>query len=287
MNNTYKCVIYNKLLLLSIDIENVFGEDWVIEKIYFHFNKNSIEGKYVKPYVIKFIINKIEKDKDYDKSLNGELHNNIVQTEEYKWSLDDIYNKLHFIPLYLIKCYPKSIYGVIDINDKMYAISNTNSISQLLPYEDISYEFEVKHGSIIINELIVADIEKILNEHDIKFEIITNKNQDSDDEQNVIKKYISVYGVYDDCMPSYKINISLDGKSYGDSGYCITPEPINFKPYTSIGKFKLFSGKSVNAPNDEHLALITKCKVCDANIICDWLNLKGTRCPYCDSLNQL
>ena len=297
MTNKYKCVTYNKMLIFSMDIENVFGKNWIIEKLYFHFNKNSIEGKYVKPYVIKFTINKIENE---DK-LNEDIRNNIIQTEECKWSLEDIYNKLNFIPLYLIKCYPKSTYGIIDINDKMYTIFNTDLISQLLQYEDISYEFEVKHGSIIINELIVAELEKILNENNIEFEIITNKHKDNqcvgpfgpearsavEDEENIIKKYISVYGVYDDCEPSYKINISLDGKTYDSTGYCISPEPINFKPYVSIGKFKSFSGKSVGIPNDEHLALITKCKLCDANIICDWLNLNGTRCPYCDNINQL
>ena len=283
MTCKYKCVTYNKLLLFSMDIENVFGSDWVIEKLYFHFNKNSIEGKYVKPYVIKFTINKIEKNEDD--------RNAIIQTEECKWSLEDIYNKLNFIPLYLIKCYPKSTYGIIDINDKMYTIFNTDLISQLLPYEDISYEFEVKNGSIIINELIITELERILNENNIEFEVVTNKHKDNpnidEEEQNVIKKYISVYGVYDDCEPSYKINISLDGKTYDNTGFCIYPEPIDFKPYMSIGKFRLFSGKSVGIPNDEHLALITKCKLCDANIICDWLNLNGTCCPYCGNINQL
>lgn len=283
MTCKYKCVVYNKLLLFSMDVENVFGSNWVIEKLYFHFNKNSIEGKYVKPYVIKFTINEIEKNEDD--------RNTIIQTKEYKWSLEDIYNKLNFIPLYLIKCYPKSTYGIIDINDKMYTINNTNSISQLLPYEDISYEFEVKNGSIIINELVITKLERILNDNNIKFEVITNKHKDNPnadkEEQNVIKKYISVYGVYDDCEPSYKINISLDGKTYDNTGFCISPEPIDFKPYISIGKFRLFSGKSVGIPNDEHLALITKCKLCDANIICDWLNLNGTRCPYCGNINQL
>lgn len=280
MSSTYKCVAYNKLLLLSMDIENTFGEQWVIEKIYFHFNKNSIEGKYVKPYVIKFVINELKDTKLSDK----ELHKNIIKTEEHKWSLEDLYNKLNFIPLYLIKYYPKSTYGIIDINDKLFSVVNTNILSQLLHYEDISYEFEVNHGSIIINELIVSELERLLKEHNIGYEIISTLS--SDGKQN-IKRRMLVYGTYDDCEPSYKIIISLDGKICNETGFCITPEPIDFKPYSSIGKFKIFSGKSVGIPNDEHLALITTCKLCDAPIICDWLNLKGTRCPYCDNINQL
>lgn len=325
MTNKYKSVIYNKILLLSMDIENVFGDTWVVEKMYVYFNKNFIEGKCIKPYAIKFIIN----------HLGSDDNRTILQTEEYKWCLEDIYNKLNMIPLYLIKKYPRTNYGFVDINDNVYPISDIQKVSHLQQYEDASYEFEVRNGSIVINELVISEIENILKKHDISYEIITatkvsntpiNKNQfrsgvetkhsdetkeneqtkdkNEDSEQNdendendetehsdannhEIKKYISVYGIYQECEPSYKINISLDGKSYDDTGYCITPEPIEFKPYVSIGKFKMFDKRNIRLPNDEHLALITKCLDCGASIICDWLNLKGTRCPYCNEVTKL
>lgn len=306
----YNCVIYNKLLLLSMDIENVFGDGWVVEKLYFHFNKNSIEGKYIKPYVIKFIIHQRDENEK------------IINTEEHKWGLNDLYEHLNIIPLYLIKYLPKSTYGVIDITDKIFPINNTELISPLLPFEDISYEFEYNHGSIIIDEVVISELEKLLTENNIKYEIKTTNtdehpkdvepkgeasecpkdveakgeasetNEHSSDvkpkcEADERPKYISVYGEYEECEPSYKINISLNGKSYNDTGFCISPEPVDYRPYKSVGKFKFFSGKIVDAPNDEHLALITKCPDCEANVICDWLSLKGTRCPYCDSIIKL
>ena len=251
-----------------MDIENAFGENWIIEKLYFHFNKNSIEGKYVKPYVIKFIIN--EKDEN----------NKVINREEHKWSLGDIYENLDVIPLYVMRCFPKTIYGVIDINDKVFPISSdSEALSQLLPYEDLSYEFEVKHGSIVIDEVITSELEKILKENNIEYSIVTSTDS--------TPKYISVYGNYEDSEPSYKINISLDGKCYNETGFCVSPEPVDYTPYKSLGKFKFFSGKIVDVPNDEHLALITKCPECEATVICDWLCLKGTRCPYCDSSIKL
>ena len=315
MTNKYKSVIYNKILLLSMDIENVFGDTWVIEKMYVYFNKNFIEGKCIKPYAIKFIINHLGSDDNHT----------ILQTEEYKWSLEDIYNKLNMIPLYLIKKYPSTNYGFVDINDNVYPISDIQKVSHLQQYEDASYEFEVRNGSIVINELVISEIENILKKHDISYEIITttkvsntqtkstNENQlltadeteqtdyedgnehsdeteqtkNSGENIHEIKKYISVYGIYQECEPLYKINISLDGKSYDDTGYCITPEPIEFKPYVSIGKFKMFDKRNIRLPNDEHLALITKCLDCGASIICDWLNLKGTVCPYCHEVTKL
>lgn len=300
MTNKYKSVIYNKILLLSMDIENVFGDTWVIEKMYVYFNKNFVEGKCIKPYAIKFII----------KQLGSDDNHTILQTEEYKWSLEDIYNKLNMIPLYLIKKYPTTNYGFVDINDNVYPISDIQKVSHLQQYEDTSYEFEVRNGSIVINDLVISEIENILKKHDISYEIITTtkvsnaptnknrfqsgvetkhseENEQSGENIHEIKKYISVYGIYEECEPSYKINISLDGKSYDDTGYCITPEPIEFKPYTSIGKFKMFDKRNIRLPNDEHLALITKCSDCGASIICDWLNLKGTRCPYCKEVTKL
>ena len=286
MSGKYRCVTYNRLLLLAIDIENVFGVNHTINKLYFHFNGNSIEGKFVKPYVIKFILTYNDED-------TGENY-----TEEYKWSLEDIYDCLEYIPLYVLKGYPKTTYAVIDINDDVFPISNTKSISSLLPYEDISYTFEVKHGSVIINEALISEIERILTDNNIEYKVMSTdvdgKVDGKVDDQGLtatsatissttMKKYLIVYGPYDDTEPSYNIIISLDGKTYDKSGYCISPEPIEFKPYQSIGKFKLFSGKTVGVPNDEHLALITKCNMCEANIICAWLNFKGTKCPYCDT----
>ena len=260
--NKNECIVYNKLLLLSMDIENVFGNDCVIEKLYFHFNRSSVNGKYIKPYAIKFIINK-------DKEIT-----------EYKWSLADIYENMNIIPLYIIKSIPKTNYGIVDINDKVYPVANTELLSRILPLEDISYEFEVKHGSIIIDDVIISKLESILTENNIEYDV----HYSSD---NKTKKYMSIYGTYEECDPSYKIIASLDGRNYIDSGFCISPEPIDYKPYKSIGKFKYFSGKIVDIPNDEHLALITKCPECEANIICDWLSLKGTKCPYCDSIVTL
>lgn len=268
MTNKYKSVIYNKILLLSMDIETAFGDDYVIEKMYVYFNKNFVEGKYIKPYAIKFILNQLDPD---------DSNRKILQSEEYKYSLEDIYDALGIIPLYLIKSYPKTNYGFVDINDNVYPISDVQKVSHLKQYEDDSYEFEVRNGSIIINELVIAEIENILKENKISYEIINEPT----------KKYISVYGIYKETEPSYKINISLDGKSYDDTGYCITPEPIEFKPYTSIGKFRMFNKRSIGLPNDEHLALITKCSDCGASIICDWLNLRGTYCPYCHEITKL
>lgn len=268
-----------------MDIENAFGDDWSIEKLYFHFNKNSLEGKYVKPYVIKFIIH--QKDK------NGK----IVDTDDCKWSLKDIYDNLNSIPLYLIRGLPKSTYGVVDITDKIYPINNEEVLAPILPYEEMSYKFEYEFGSIAISDVIISEVEKMLKGGGIEFSIVGEGGDGEMVEvgcvdggegepqqpqpQPKIKKYISIYGKYEDCDPSYKIYVSLDGKSYGETGYCISPEPIDYTPYKSIGKFKLFSGKTVDAPNDEHLALITKCPDCDAKVICDWLSLKGTKCPYC------
>lgn len=277
------CVFYDKLLLFSMDIENVFGENWIVEKLYFHFNKNSIEGKFVKPYVIKFIINQHDEE------------NNIVKKEEHKWSLGDIYEKMEIIPLYILKGFPNTDYGVVDINDKVFPISsNTEALSQLLPYEDISYNFEVKHGSIRIDEVVISEVEKMLKDNGIEYSIVTStpdevkqNDEDLSPPPSLPPKYISVYGVYEECEPEYKINISLDGRSYNETGYCISPEPVDYKRYKSIGKFKYFSKKTVSVPNDEHLALITKCPDCEASVICDWLSLKGTPCPYCQRLIKL
>ena len=294
MSNKYSCAIYNKLLLFSMDIENAYGDDWSIEKLYFHFNKNSLEGKYIKPYMVKFIIHQRDK--------NGK----IVDTEDCKWSLKDIYDNLNTIPLYLIRGLPKSTYGVVDITDKIYPVNNEEVLAPILPYEEMSYKFEYEFGSIAISDVIISEVEKMLTDGGIEFSIVgedgdgeevvkvmnvdgcehgecehSGEQQPQQLQQPKIKKYISIYGKYEDCEPSYKIYVSLDGKSYAESGYCVSPEPIDYTPYKSIGKFKLFSKKTVDAPNDEHLALITKCSECGANVICDWLSLKGTKCPYC------
>ena len=260
MPNNIKYITYNKILILSFDIENSFGPDWCIEKIWFSFNSSVIDGNRVKPCLIKFKINEIK---------NGD----IIKTEEYEWTIEDIYNKLNFIPLYIIPKDPSGVYGAFDINDKLYGITNRESIEKLKNYEDAAYKFERTSGMISINEELVEQLLKILNENGIGYEV--EKTDDG------TCKSIMIYSIYQDCEPSYKIIVSLDGRVRNDLGYCVSPELIKFSNYQSIGKFKVFSNHTVNMPNDEHLALITKCPCCEANIICDWLNFKGTECPYC------
>lgn len=260
MSNNIKYITYSKILILSFDIENLFGPNWCIEKILFSFNKSTIEGNRVKPCLIKFKINEVE-------------GGSIIKSEEYEWTIENIYNELNFIPLYIIPRYPSSNYGAFDINDNLYSITNKASIEKLKNYEDDAYKFEITNGMISINEELVEQLLKILNENEIGYEV------EKPDGENY--KSIIIYSIYQDCEPMYKITVSLDGRVRNNLGYCITPELIKFSNYQSIGKFKVFNNHTVNMPNDEHLALITKCPCCEANIICDWLNFKGTECPYC------
>ena len=134
MTNKYKSVIYNKILLLSMDIESALGDDYVIEKMYVYFNKNFVEGKYIKPYAIKFILNQLDPD---------DSNRKILQSEEYKYSLEDIYDALGIIPLYLIKSYPKTNYGFVDINVKaeLNVVLNFSTPFTLIPFRKIFFPF--------------------------------------------------------------------------------------------------------------------------------------------------
>lgn len=262
--------MYDRIILLAFDIEKHFEDKYSVVKLWYHFNKNNIERRYVKPYVIKF---KLTEKRNID-----EQNDNVENYTEYKWSLEDIYNNLHFIPLFYIDCFNSAQYGCVDINDTVYAIKDTNRISDLLSYEDISYEFELRNGHHTINDTIIDTVTNTLTKHNIHYTIHIEDD---------IKRYISIYGIYEEMEPNYKIIISLDGREYKDTGYTIVPVPVEYQPYYSLGKFKLFNRVHVNIPNDEHLALIYKCPDCKANVICNWLSIHGTTCPYCDNMIKI
>lgn len=269
-HSSVKTIVYTNMLLLTIDIENSLKNVNVsIDKFYFHFIKYNVESSHARPYFIKF--NTIDK-------VTG-------TTEEYKWTAKEMYEILKFIPLYRIYNNITAEFNTIDINDKLYPLSDPISIEKLREFERKSYDYELKHNGIIVSVEILNKIESLLQLYEVGYEVHYAKYEDessSSDEQ--YPSYIVVYKDYAETAPSYNIIISLDNRPHNDTGYCISPNPIEFSQFASIGVFKTFGDSYVNIPSEDHIAVITACDECEAPIICDWLQLKGTKCPYCDTM---
>lgn len=243
--------------MLSFDIENELDNvdpstTHIIKKLFYFFNKSSVEGKFVKPFMIKFF-------------LEG------VDQKDIKWSLDDIYTHLNHIPKYQLATNMLSDYNFVDINGKIFPIKNQDSIKTLLPYESSAYDFEVNFGSVIVDDTVIDTLQQLLTQYEIYYEI--------DEDENNRKTSMILYP----STSKYQLRISLDGKIDKNNKYEVSPriEKYNNDSVISLGKFDIFENKPTPIPNEDNLAVISRCSKCNQNIICNYWSYKGTKCPHC------
>ena len=248
-------LLYNKITMLMFDIENALDNidpknSHVIKKLFYYFNKSSIDGKYAKPYLIKFILSSPDES-------------------EHLWSLNDIYNSLHQIPKFLLRGSVQADHSFIDASSVMFPLKK-EAIDKFSNFEDEAYDFEVSFGSAYVSEDVIDSVCEQLEIHEIEYDIVEN--------DHII------------CYPSdakYQLYISLNGKINKSHAYELRPAIADYKPYPSIGKFNMFAGKPTAIPNDDNLAIFTKCVKCGKHFIANWWSTKGTKCPYCDTNNKL
>ena len=248
----YKCFYYNKIDLLKFDIENELDKNdkseqvHVINKIFYFFNKSSVDGKYAKPFLIKFFLNSSK--------------------TPIQWAVEDIYQHFQAIPKYLLASNMISDYNYIDNSGKIFTITSKESINSIISYENSAYDFEVNFGSVLVEQSVIDELQQLLEQYEIYYEL-------SQDKSKII--------VYDSQQSLYTLVISLNGKIDRKNKYEITPKIEHYNDYISLGKFNSFNGKSTEIPNDDNLALIHQCPKCKLYLICNWWNVKGTTCPHC------
>ena len=259
---SYEYNIYNKMNVLCYDIENILDQEdiskgeHIVKKVFYYFNRSCVDGKYVKPYLIRIFLSKPEEI-------------------ELQWGINELYTHFNKIPKYQIQTNILADYNYIDINNKQFTIKNQETINKFSDFEDEAYEFEVNKGNILIDNATINQICELLDTYSIEYDFNYDDNE----------KIISIV-LYPDCV-KYHVYISLNGKINKSNGYEIAPKIINFKQYPSIGKFNVFKGKSTQIPNDDNLALIHKCNHCNKPMIYNWWEYNGTRCPFCDKINKI
>ena len=249
--------------ILCYDIENILDqedtinhEQHTVKKLFYYFNRSCIDGKYVKPYLIRIFLSK-------------------PQEVELQWGVNELFT--HFnnkLPKYQLQTNVLADYNYIDTNNKQFTIKNQETIDKFSKYEDEAYEFEVNKGNILIDNNTINSICEILETHELSYKF------DDDEKLNSIILYPD--------SAAYHIVISLNGKINKKNEYEISPNVVNYKPsYTSLGKFNMFMGKSTPIPNDDNLAIISTCNHCNKPMIYNWWSYIGTRCPYCEKISKM
>lgn len=290
-NGRIKSVTYSNMLLLTIDVENALRKvNLTIEKFFFYFLRYNVECSYAKPYFIKFIT--VDKE-------TGEK-------EEHKWTMREMCEFLRFVPLYKMCNRIETEYNAVDINDKLFQLRDENTMVKLKEMERKSYKYELKHGNVIVSVEILKKIEEMLQFYGVGYSIHYERlggngeggsegegnerhdgadGGDSDGDSDMqYPSHMVVYEEYEGVKPSYNVVISLDNRLHVDKGFCISPEPVEYSQFMAVGVFKYFNNSYVDIASEEHIAVITSCDECEAPMICDWMSLKGTKCPYCDMM---
>ena len=238
--------------ILIFDIENEL--DYIsqpnihtIRKIFYYFNRSSIEGKYAKPFLIKFF---------------------TTDDEKYEWSINDIYIHLSYVPKFLLSTsnIPYD-FNYIDINNKIFPIKKSESINSFKVFDDEAYEFEVNFGSRLVDKETTNSLCELLEINNIEYHF------DNDDKPEYIITYPAT--------SHYHIHVSLNGKINKSNAYEISPYIDDYEHHTIIGKFNMFNNKQTPIPNDDNLAIITHCSNCHKSIIVNWWSIK-TICPFCN-----
>lgn len=246
--------------VLMFDIENVLDKmdestfPHTIRKMFYYFNKSSVEGKYAKPFLLKFYLSTNE--------------------EELCWSVNTIYQNLSYIPKFLISSSVITTdFNCIDTSNKIFSIKNAESIKKYSVYDEEAYEFEVNFGSALVDQSTINSLCEILESHDIQYEF--------DNEQSPLE--IILYP----STSTYQLHISLNGKINKAHQYEIMPFIDKYNNQDVIGKFTMFKGKSTPIPNDDNLGLFKSCSHCHSTFIINWWSYNGTTCPYCNHNNSI
>ena len=257
--NACKYILYNKINILSFDIENALDEvqpdiQHIIKKIFYFFSSSSIESKYAKPFLIKFILED--------------------SNEAVKWNLSDIYEHFKAIPKFLLPANVLSNYNVLDNSGKVFAVKRKDQIEALTPFENSAYDFEVNFGSKLISAETIKQLTAILEQYEIFYEFSDNSEHP-----------VSI-SLYEADKSKYQLHLKLDGKIDSRNKYEVQPNIQQFNNSTviSLGKFTVFNNKPTTIPNDDDFAVITTCSKCNKHILVDYWKYKGTPCPYCNSL---
>ena len=240
--------------VLIFDIENALDKidetsrPHVIRKMFYYFNKSSAEGKYVKPFLLKFYLSTSE--------------------EEFYWSINTIYKNLSYVPKFLVSSSMITTdFNCIDNSNKIFSIKNAESIKKYSTYDEEAYEFEVNFGSILVDQSTINSLCEILESHDIQYEF------DDGTSPQAIILYPST--------SSYQLYISLNGKINKSHQYEIIPFIDKYNGLEVIGKFTMFKGKPTSIPNEDNFGLFKSCSHCHSTFIINWWSYKGTSCPYC------
>ena len=263
----YEYNLYNRINLLSFDIENALDQEendkvHKVMKLFYYFNHSGVNGKYVKPFLIRAFI-----------TTNNEANegNDLV---EIQWGVNDLFSRFNKLPMYQLHTNTMADYNYIDIKDKQFSVKNDSQIAKFTKFEDEAYEFEIRKGNVLLTS----------EETDRLFELLEINEIDYDCE-------------YDDdgfpcCVIMFpktknQVYISLNGRINKSHKNEILPKINENYPFISLGKFNVFNGKLTQLPNEDNLALIAKCNYCHCHMIHNWWSMNGTRCQQCCKLNKL
>ena len=244
--------------VLMFDVENVLDKmdettPHIIRKMFYYFNKSSVEGKYAKPFLLKFYLS------------TGE--------EEFCWSINTIYQNLSYIPKFLISSIITSDFNCIDVSNKIFSIKNTESIKKYSKYDEEAYEFEVNFGSVLVEQSTINSLCEMLESHGIQYDF----------DNETLPQEIILYP----STSSYQLHIPLNGKINKAHQYEILPFIDKYNNQDVIGKFVMFKGTPTPIPNDDNLGLFKICSHCHSTFIINWWSYNGTMCPYCNHNDKI
>lgn len=247
--SSLKQVVYNKILLLAIDLENAVS-DMIIDKLFVYFNIVYQENDCTVPFLVKCI-----------------FHTNTSQEQDALiMNLEKLYSYLHYVPSIYVDTKLSSQYSYVDINNNVAPITEPVAIEHCKKYEHDYEEFFMMHSLTNIDEQL-ADVTKVLALNRIPYEVSQNN-------ATVITIFKESY---------YPIDIVLSNISTVISPNIIIPKVSKFSGISSLGTFVRHSNRTITHAKQDHLALIIKCKQCAKNIVIDWIF--NNVCPYCESKN--
>ena len=244
--------------VLMFDVENVLDKmdetttPHIIRKMFYYFNKSSVEGKYAKPFLLKFYLS---------------------TGEEFCWSINTIYQNLSYIPKFLISSVITSDLNCIDVSNKIFSIKNTESIKKYSKYDEEAYEFEVNFGSVLVEQSTINSLCEMLESHGIQYDF----------DNETLPQEIVLYP----STSSYQLHIPLNGKINKAHQYEILPFIDKYNNQDVIGKFVMFKGTPTPIPNDDNLGLFKICSHCHSTFIINWWSYNGTKCPYCNHNDKI
>ena len=277
-------VVYDSMLLLTFDIENIINVSTPITRFKYHFTVDNVVGKIATPYAVVF----------------------YVADVQHKWSLRDIISHFHFVPAYRlsrpISSRARNLF--VDTTDTVTAISETSirKSQSLFQCRTDTSIFKGERSILDANDsTIISTITSILDHYHIAHALHRSPSSSLIDaiivytsDPSILDTPITSRPIIhsrtpdDDAPPLYTIAITFDNIIRDNVRCCVAAahyDTIHTHPDghpNAIGYFRSVSyGIPVAAPDIEHIAIIVRCPHCERNIIRDYRNIRTFACPIC------